>query len=159
MVIHCAQISAFVDYCSFSEHLQHQGLCLGNASQRCCAGGLGRTASSIGAVRSQGGSAHAKIPARPRRAFRPPFHRVCPSGKSNGNLGQSCRSENWPNGMGNQKKERPRATLISLRSTSPRLRQDARDLVLTGLIDPSPPSRSRRTPWTAEQCLFIHIIN
>ena len=59
IVIRCAQISAFVDYCSLFVHLQRQGVCLENASQRCCAGGLGRSASSIGAVRSQGGSAHA----------------------------------------------------------------------------------------------------
>ena len=55
------------------------------------------------------------------RVFRPPFPRVCPSGKSNRNLGKSCNDrESWPSGMGKQKKrDKPRATLISLRSTSP----------------------------------------
>ena len=54
------------------------------------------------------------------RVFRPPFHRVCPSGKSNRNLGKSCNDrESWPSGMGQKKRDKPRATLISLRSTSP----------------------------------------
>ena len=51
----------FVDNRLLSVHLQRQGLCFENASQaqHCCASGLGRCATSIGAVRRQGGSAHA----------------------------------------------------------------------------------------------------
>ena len=79
MEIRCAQISAFVDYCSLSEHLQRQGLCLENASQRCCAGGLGRSASSIGELRRRAGRFMHSSPASVRkRVFRLPFHRSLP---------------------------------------------------------------------------------
>ena len=62
----------FVDNRLLSVHLQRQGLCFEKASQHCCASGLGHCATSIGAVRRQGGSAHAYHSGeRPRRVFRP----------------------------------------------------------------------------------------
>ena len=77
-----AQISAFVDFCSLSVHSQRQRPCLENASQCCCACGLSRGASSIGELRRRAGRSMHSSPASGRkRVFRPPFHRVCPSGQ------------------------------------------------------------------------------
>ena len=61
----------FVDNRLLSVHLQRQGLCFENASQaqHCCASGLGRCATSIGAVRRQGGSAQAYHSGERRDAF------------------------------------------------------------------------------------------
>ena len=79
--------SAFVDYCWLSMHLQRQRPCLENASQCCCACGLSRSASSIGELRWRAGRFMHSSPASGReRVFRPPFHRVCPSGKMQSNL-------------------------------------------------------------------------
>ena len=82
MEIRCPQISGFVDYCSLSVHSQRQRPCLENASQCCCACGLSRGASSIGELRRRAGRSMHSSPASGRkRVFRPPFHRVCPSGQ------------------------------------------------------------------------------
>ena len=70
MEIRYAQIWAFVDYCSLSEHLQRQALCLENASQCCCACGLSRGASSIGELRWRAGRFMHSSPASGREFAR-----------------------------------------------------------------------------------------
>ena len=60
MEIHCTQNSGFGGFCSLSVQSQRQRPCLENGSQCCCVSGLGRFASSIGALRRRAGrSVHA----------------------------------------------------------------------------------------------------
>ena len=95
MEIRCPQISAFVDYCSLSVHSQRQRPCLENESQCCCVCGLSRGACSIGELRWRAGRFMHSSPASGReRGFRPPFHRVCPSGKMQSNLPE-WQSQLW----------------------------------------------------------------
>ena len=128
----------FVDFCSLSVHSQRQRPRSENASQCCCASGLSRFASSIGELRRRAGRSMHSSPASGReRVFRPPFHRVCPSGKMQSNLpewssatfafGKSCPSGQW--GKNQSGRVAPRA-----KGQHPlRLRQCEPGLVLTGL--------------------------
>ena len=115
MEIRYAQIWAFVDYCSLSEHLQRQALCLENASQCCCACGLSRGASSIGELRWRAGrfmhsSRQATANAFSVRRFIEfarvvKCNRICPNGKvqllhlvkvARVVSGEKTKAERWP---------------------------------------------------------------